>query len=413
MNDCLMKISMNNVVPALKDMPCGNWKNLGFNAAVFPEILHQLDKGLLEKFVKFTMHLVEMKCKREGVENTRLFTELDRRIQHFNLCQSDKSVPRSRFKKGVSNLTKIGSQEYPSLVFQLCIAIGDKYVFLPRIPTLTSRYQKCGTLLLTLWSAVRKEEYTEVSLRALDDLIEETLSSFKECFKDLVIRDSNVTVDDGRVIKKEHWCTWPKFELTKHYSLLIRANGNALHNFGGLFESSHKLPKKANKSSSGREEGMEINVMNRLETYNAVDRLYQRFVEDNEQWEDNIRVYGDFDGAPLNRWRMIFNVVIAGSKYLLFKDGQGRYADKLPALVPQKTHNAFKAMMGNDVYNSYTTADGALLCRTECLYQRWYDLVLLKDIVGTAFVHKSFEAEDCNNHCDTFWLIEIKDNIPF
>ena len=45
--------------------------------------------------------------------------------------------------------------------------------------------------------------------------------------------------------------------------------------------------------------------------------------------------------------------------------------------------------------------------------EEWYEVIPVKNIVATACVFKSFEEKPYANSPDTYWLVEVNEDMPF
>lgn len=107
---CLPTLPSQN---AYMELPFGANPGLLWGA-LWPELLHQLFKGLVQYAIQFTV---------AQVEDVAL---LDRAIASLQPTrQSDRVVvPQSTFPDGVSNVTKIHGQEFPALLLQLMAVLA-------------------------------------------------------------------------------------------------------------------------------------------------------------------------------------------------------------------------------------------------------------------------------------------------
>ena len=114
---------------AFSDLPLG-FGDGGIFSAVWPETLHQMQKGLMERGIEL---LVEMINEHSGHDGAK---ELDSRIQKIPMSRQSERLafPLSTFPNGITNLTKIMGQEYPSLLLQVIsvLASDKKEEILPR-----------------------------------------------------------------------------------------------------------------------------------------------------------------------------------------------------------------------------------------------------------------------------------------
>jgi hypothetical protein len=95
---------------------------MGKYGAIFPEPLHQLLKGLMARGLENLMTIIK---EYGGAQAVRLF---DFRIQSLNPTRNSerRAFPMATFPRGLSALTKIFGQEYPSALLQaMTVLAGD------------------------------------------------------------------------------------------------------------------------------------------------------------------------------------------------------------------------------------------------------------------------------------------------
>lgn len=115
---------------ALSDLPFGyntlitrGSKEGGVFSAVWPEFLHQMQKGLMERAIEMT---VQMIIDHGGEEAA---SRLDTLIKKIEMARQSERLafPLSTFPNGLTNLTKIMGQEFPAAILQLIsILASDK-----------------------------------------------------------------------------------------------------------------------------------------------------------------------------------------------------------------------------------------------------------------------------------------------
>jgi hypothetical protein len=107
---------------AFREMLFGAMAEAGKWGAVFPEELHQLLKGLMEKGVELLILLIRKHKGTAGVD------VLDRRLKNLDPShQSDRtSFPIKRFPRGASQNSRMFAQEYSALILLIMVALaGD------------------------------------------------------------------------------------------------------------------------------------------------------------------------------------------------------------------------------------------------------------------------------------------------
>lgn len=151
----LRRHSLKPVVNALWNLPCGGTRANGIYLSCFPELLHQMEGGLMEifmtAFVKYFKSLNET-C----VE--RMVTRLNRRARRLSRLlsrQSDRSVPMKYFPKGVTDFTGLNSQEFPDLILLLICTIGCGQTVITSVAA-EIKWKCAAWKLLVVWSCLRK-----------------------------------------------------------------------------------------------------------------------------------------------------------------------------------------------------------------------------------------------------------------
>jgi len=107
------------------------------------------------------------------VTQASLLQELnDRVIKHFSARQSNRQcgIPIRSFRSGITSLTKMKSQEIPSVVLAWMYALGTGDTFLSAQDT--ERVQNSLTSLYVLWYALKRPSMERDELPDLQLLIE-------------------------------------------------------------------------------------------------------------------------------------------------------------------------------------------------------------------------------------------------
>jgi hypothetical protein len=183
--------------------------------------------------------------------NKPKFEAIFRFLTMYARRQSDREVPRTPFRNGVTDLTRLNGQEYPGLVMLTLVALK---VLLPdRVPLF-----KRKEIILLFWrmlvlnDMMNLRENSERTLQLLDKRIVEFLALYKEVFGPTAEFSSNTGL---RKVK---------FHAPKHASFYIRRYGSSDNFFGGSLESALKSTVKApTKITSRRHDHLARDLANR------------------------------------------------------------------------------------------------------------------------------------------------------
>jgi hypothetical protein len=154
--------------------------------------------------------------------------------------QSDRSVPRTPFKNGVTDLTRLNGQEYPGLVMLTLVALKG---------LLHERVDESwhDDIVSVLWMMLSLNEQmsspciSSSELELLDNRIKVFLHKYKEVFGHVALANSKVG------LKKI------KFHAPKHCVFYIKRYGSSENTFGGTLESALKSTvKEPTKRTSRR-----------------------------------------------------------------------------------------------------------------------------------------------------------------
>jgi hypothetical protein len=164
--------------------------------------------------------------------------------------QSDREMPRAPFKNGVTDQTHLTGQEYPGLCLITLVAM--KGMLHGHSKSLETLFAQLIFMTLSLECALTLDSYPEEFLSRLDSIITKYLDiyrrvvgPFRECYSSSGLRIS-------------------KFHGLLHSTFYIRRYGNTYNYFGGFCESHLKsLVKQPSKSTSRRQERLDLDLMNR------------------------------------------------------------------------------------------------------------------------------------------------------
>ena len=141
--------------------------------------------------------------------------------------QSDRSVPRTPFKNGVTDLTRLNGQEYPGLVMLTLVAL--KGLLHERVhESWHDDIVSVFWMMLSLNEMMSLPCISSSELIVLDNRIKVFLGKYKEVFGNVALANSKVG------LKKV------KFHAAKHYSFYMRRYGSSENTFGGSLESALK-----------------------------------------------------------------------------------------------------------------------------------------------------------------------------
>jgi hypothetical protein len=172
--------------------------------------------------------------------NKAKFEAIFRFLTMCSRRQSDRSVPRTPFKNGVTDLTRLNGQEYPGLVMLTLVAL--KGLLHDRVDVSWH-----DDIVSVLWMMLSLNEQMSSSLissselELLDDRIKVFLRKYKEVFGNVALANSKVG------LKKI------KFHASKHCVFYIKRYGSSYNTFGGSLESALKSTvKEPTKRTSRR-----------------------------------------------------------------------------------------------------------------------------------------------------------------
>ena len=179
--------------------------------------------------------------------------EFERRIRivtRSSRRQSDRNMPRSPFKNGVSDLTKLTGQEYPGLILMtLCCMKG---MLPPDQEPLERKFSLLLFLSLSLLNWLTMPSYSEKDLTMLHNRITVFLQFYVE------------TVGPIRECQSKSGLRITKLHCLKHFPDYIRQYGNTYNFFGGFCEALLKdMVKKPSKNTCRRQDRLDLDLLNR------------------------------------------------------------------------------------------------------------------------------------------------------
>jgi hypothetical protein len=193
------------------------------------------DPGRTEKTrPKFTIENKDYQINKAKFEAIfRFLTMCSRR-------QSDREVPRTPFKNGVTDLTRLNGQEYPGLVMLTLVAL--KGILNDKVDeTWHDDIASLLWMMLSLNEQMSSKIISSTDLDLLDDRINVFLRKYKEVFGMVALANSKVG------LKKI------KFHAAKHCVFYIKRYGSSENTFGGSLESALKSTvKEPTKRTSRR-----------------------------------------------------------------------------------------------------------------------------------------------------------------
>lgn len=179
------------------------------------------------------------------------FEAIFRHLTMYSRRQSDREVPRTPFRNGVTDLTRLNGQEYPGLVMLTLVAL--KVVLHNKLSLVK---QKEIVLLfwrmLVLNDMMNLKENSESTLTLMEARIVEFLDLYKRVFGPIAALSSKTGL---RKVK---------FHAPKHASFYIRRYGASENFFGGTLESALKSTVKApTKITSRRHDNLAKDLASR------------------------------------------------------------------------------------------------------------------------------------------------------
>jgi hypothetical protein len=159
--------------------------------------------------------------------NKAKFEAIFRFLTMCSRRQSDRSVPRTPFKNGVTDLTRLNGQEYPGLVMLTLVAL--KGLLHERVhESWHDDIVSVLWMMLSLNEQMSLPSISSTELEVLDDRIKVFLRKYKEVFGHVALVNSKVG------LKKI------KFHAPKHFVFYNKRYGSSETFFGGTLESALK-----------------------------------------------------------------------------------------------------------------------------------------------------------------------------
>ena len=171
--------------------------------------------------------------------NKAKFEAIFRYLTMYSRRQSDREVPRTPFRNGVTDLTRLNGQEYPGLVMLTIVAL--KALLHEKVPS--DRHDDIIRLfwwMLVLNEMMNEKESTASTLLLLDQRIEEFLILYKKVFG-----PTSAAVSSTALRKV-------KFHAPKHAVFYMKRYGSSDNFFGGNLESALKSTVKAPTKQTSR-----------------------------------------------------------------------------------------------------------------------------------------------------------------
>jgi hypothetical protein len=167
------------------------------------------------------------------------FEEIFRFLTMYSRRQSDREVPRTPFKNGVTDLTRLNGQEYPGLVMLTVVAL--KGLLHGHVPVGVHKdIVRVFWWMLVLNEMMNQKETTQTELVLMEGRIIEFLHLYKKVFGPTAAAHSLTGL---RKVK---------FHAAKHAPFYVRRYGSSDNFFGGNLESALKSTVKAPTKQTSR-----------------------------------------------------------------------------------------------------------------------------------------------------------------
>jgi hypothetical protein len=183
--------------------------------------------------------------------NKAKFEAIFRYLTMYSRRQSDREVPRTPFRNGVTDLMRLNGQEYPGLVMLTIVAL--KALLHEKVPS--DRHDDIIRLfwwMLVLNEMMNEKESTASTLLLLDQRIEEFLILYKKVFG-----PTSAAVSSTALRKV-------KFHAPKHAVFYMKRYGSSDNFFGGNLESALKSTVKAPTKQTSRRHDRLSTVASRI-----------------------------------------------------------------------------------------------------------------------------------------------------
>jgi len=162
--------------------------------------------------------------------------------------QSDRSIPKTSYRAGLTALTKMSGQEIPGLCLLTIFAMGG--MMGPNFQKVESDFTILSWLSISLNDNLNMSVYTEECIDILDKRIRRYLAMTKA-----------ITGDQHELVSSVAYRK-PKFHGMTHYPLLIKRFGAPINFFGGFLESflKEKL-KRPSKRVNGHTHSLQHDIL--------------------------------------------------------------------------------------------------------------------------------------------------------
>ena len=167
------------------------------------------------------------------------FEQIFRFLTMYSRRQSDREVPRTPFKNGVTDLTRLNGQEYPGLVMLTLVAL--KGLLHEHVDEGVHKdIVRVFWWMLVLNEMMNQKETTQTELGLMDGRIIEFLNLYKKVF------GATAAAHSLTGLRKV------KFHAPKHAAFYVRRYGSSDNFFGGNLESALKSTVKAPTKQTSR-----------------------------------------------------------------------------------------------------------------------------------------------------------------
>ena len=171
--------------------------------------------------------------------NASKFEAIFRCLTMYSRRQSDREVPRTPFRNGVTDLTRLNGQEYPGLVMLTLVAL--KVLLHEKVPpNLHANIVRVFWWMLVLNEMMNLKESTTSNLTIMHNRITQFLQLYKDVFGATAAAQS---VTGLRKVK---------FHAPKHAAFYVKRYGSSDNFFGGNLESALKSTVKAPTKQTSR-----------------------------------------------------------------------------------------------------------------------------------------------------------------
>lgn len=138
----------------------GHTSGRGYFSMAWPEVMHCLESGLIKWGAEFVVAHVRVTGAKVKQADARV-SLLDSRVRSLQLSrQSDRvsKIPCKNFPRGLTNLTKIKSQEYGSVLLVMMVSLGVGVETLLPLPLL-HKVQDALSALYVSWYVLKRDTY--------------------------------------------------------------------------------------------------------------------------------------------------------------------------------------------------------------------------------------------------------------